>query len=394
MILLISGLKFVGADMNIKTLFKGIQVHDIYDNYPDAVIIINFQKNIVFWNKRAQHIFGFSKREVIGKNIGVIFTDDTEKIHQNLTTAKSSILTARTKNDTEIFIEICCSEADENNEVIIAARDVTRNQKIIEKLLMEYDKVLSVSKNKSNLIANLSHELRSPIHFIIGFGQVLIDGLGGQLTEKQEKYVSLINKNANSLLAFLNNILDLSKIEAGKMEVNVKLFDVAQLMTSVIETFTPIIEDKKLNFSIDFTDLVKKNIHSDENLLRQVLINVLTNAVKFTETGSISIKLLHPDLDIVSSCGLKIHQDYTDKSYLMLSVTDTGIGIPEDSLDTIFDEYRQLDRTISKKYGGTGLGLAITRKILKELGGVIWVESEPKQGSTFSFIIPIEKLEQ
>jgi len=380
--------------MNIKTLFKGIQVHDIYDNYPDAVMIVNFQKNIVFWNKRAQHIFGFSKRDIIGKNIGMIFTDDLEEIYKNLTTAKSSVLTAITKNDKEIFVEICCSDVDENDEIIIAARDVTRNQKIIEKLLLEYDKVLSESKNKSNLIASLSHELRSPIHFIIGFGQVLLDGLGGKLTEKQEKYVSLISKNANSLLAFLNNILDLSKIEAGKMEVNTKLFDVGQLINSIVESFSPLIEDKKLNFSVDLTDLVKKNIYSDENLLRQIFINILTNAVKFTEMGSISLKVLHPDLDLVNSYGLKIRPEYTDKSFLMFSVIDTGIGIPEDALVTIFDEYRQVDRTISKKYGGTGLGLAITRKILKELGGAIWVESEPKQGSTFSFIIPIEKLEE
>lgn len=380
--------------MNIKTLFKSIQTHDIYDNYPDAVIVINSQKNIVFWNKRAQHILGFSKREVIGKNIGVIFTDDIEKIYQNLTDAKSSILTARTKGDNEIFVEISCSETDENDEVIIAARDVTRNQKIIEKLLLEYDKVINTSKDKSNLIASLSHELRSPIHFIIGFAQVLLDGLGGKLTEKQEKYVSLISKNANSLLAFLNNILDLSKIEAGKMEINNKLFDVVQLINSVTESFSPILEDKKINFSVDLTDIVRKNIYSDENLIRQILINVLTNAIKFTEMGSISVKALHPDLDMVNNYGLQVHPEHTDKSFLMFSVIDTGIGIPEGSLETIFDEYRQLDKTVSKKYGGTGLGLAITRKILKELGGVIWVESELKQGSTFSFIIPIEKLEK
>jgi PAS domain S-box-containing protein len=379
--------------MNIKSLFKGIQAQESFDNYPDAVITINFQKNIVFWNKKAKQIFGFSKRDVIGKNIGVIFTDDVEKIYQYLTDAKSTVLTARTKNEKEIFVEICCSEADENDEIIIAARDVTKNQKIIEKLLIEYDKVLAVSKNKSSLIANLSHELRSPIHFIIGFGQVLLDGLGGKLSEKQEKYVLLINKNANNLLAFLNNILDLSKIEAGKMEVNYKLFDVMQFINSITESFMPVVEDKKLNFTVDLSDVVKKNVNTDENLLRQVLINVLTNAIKYTDMGSISLKVTHPDLDLVNNYGLKVLPDSTDKSYLMFSVTDTGIGIPESALNSIFDEYRQLDRTMNKKYGGTGLGLAITKKLLRVLGGAIFVESELKQGSTFSFIVPIERPE-
>jgi len=377
--------------MNIKTLFKGIQSHDIFDNYPDAVVVINFQKNIVFWNKRAQDLLGFSKRDVIGKNIGVIFTDDIEKIYQNLNGSKNNILTARTKDEKEIYVEISCADADDNDGIIIAIRDVTRNQQIIEKLLLEYDNVLEASKNKSNLIASLSHELRSPIHFIIGFGQVLLDGLGGKLTEKQEKYVTLISKNANHLLAYLNNILDLSKIEAGKMEINYKLFDVSQLINSVTESFAPVIEDKKLNFNVDLADLVRKNIYSDENLLRQILINILTNAIKFTDMGSISLKVIHPELDLAKSYKLHIGQDYTDKSFLMFSVTDTGIGISESSLDVIFDEYRQVDRTISKKFGGTGLGLAITKKIIEEMGGTIWVESELRQGSTFSFIIPVEK---
>lgn len=379
--------------MNIKSLFKGIQVQEGYDNYPDAVIIINFQKNITYWNKRAKQIFGFSKRDVIGKNIGIIFSDDVEKVYQHIAEAKCTVLTARTKNEKEIFVEICSSEADENDEIIIAARDVTKNQKIIEKLLLEYDKVLAVSKNKSSLIANLSHELRSPIHFIIGFGQVLLDGLGGKLSEKQEKYVQLINKNANNLLAFLNNILDLSKIEAGKMEVNYKLFDVIQFVNSLTESFMPVAQDKKLNFTVDLSDVVKKNINTDENLLRQILINILTNAIKYTDMGSINMKVSHPDLDMVNNFGIEIQPDFTDKSYMMFSVTDTGIGIPDNALKSIFDEFRQLDKTMNKKYGGTGLGLAITKKLLKVLGGSINVESELKQGSTFSFIIPIERLD-
>ncbi|MCK7516060.1 MAG: ATP-binding protein [Desulfobacterales bacterium] len=126
-------------------------------------------------------------------------------------------------------------------------------------------------------------------------------------------------------------------------------------------------------------------------MIRQVLLNILTNAVKFTEIGSVNLKVIHPDLEFLKYQGINVPVNYTDKSYLMFSVTDTGIGIAEENLNNIFSEYRQFDRSASKKYGGTGLGLAISKKILEHLGGIIWVESEQTQGSTFSFIIPIER---
>jgi signal transduction histidine kinase len=237
----------------------------------------------------------------------------------------------------------------------------------------------------------LSHELRTPVHSIIGFSQALLDGISGKLAEKQEKYVSIVSKNATSLLTLLNNILDLSKIEAGKMEFNFKNFDVIQLINSVTEITEHFAEDKKLAFSVDLSDVVRRNIYSDENMLRQVLLNILNNAVKFTEIGSVNIKVLHPDLEFLKSHGVTVPFDSTDKSYLMFSVTDTGIGISDEDSKNIFDEYRQFDRSASKKYGGTGLGLAITKKILNNLGGSIWVESEYSQGSTFSVVIPVDR---
>ncbi|MFH0703196.1 MAG: ATP-binding protein [bacterium] len=377
--------------MNIKTLFKGMNFFDSFDNFPDSIIVINYQKNIIYWNKRSKDIFGFSRCETIGKNIGLIFTDEVEKIYQNLCENKSSILTARTKSDQEIIVEIACVNFEAKEGVIITARDITKNQKIIEKLLIEYEKAANISKNKSSFIASLSHELRTPMHSIIGFSKSLTDGVGGELTEKQEKYISIINRNANSLLALLNNILDLSKIEAGKMEFIFKNFDIVQLINSVVDTINTFVKDKNLEFSMDLSEISKRNIFSDENMLRHVLLNILTNAVKFTDTGSITLKVVYPDIEFVKSQGIEIPQDFADKAYMMFSIIDTGIGIPEEELNNIFYEYRQLDRSMSKKYGGTGLGLAITRKILQELDGVIWVESELMKGSTFNFIIPVDR---
>lgn len=376
--------------MFLKSFFKSINISEVYDTLPDAIIVINFQKNIVAWNKRAKEIFGFSKRDVIGKNIGVIFLDEIERIYQNLSDNKSSILTARTKSNEEIYVEITCRDSDVKDEVIISARDVTKNQKVIEKLLLEYDKAAKISQNKSSFIASFSHEVRTPMHSIIGFSQALLDNIAGEMNEKQTKYVTIISRNANNLLGLLNSILDISKIEAGRMEFNFKLFDIFPLLNSVAESIQPLASDKKLDFSMDLSDIVKKNVFSDENMLRQVLLNILSNAVKFTDGGAISLKVSHPDLEYVKLQGLEVRPDQTDKSFLLISISDTGCGISEEDLNTIFDEYRQLEKS-TKKAGGTGLGLAISKKILHELYGNIWVESEVGQGSTFSFIIPIDR---
>lgn len=147
-----------------------------------------------------------------------------------------------------------------------------------------------------------------------------------------------------------------------------------------------------MEFDTDFNDIVKKNIFSDENMLSRVLLNVLENAVKFTDTGSIRIKVLHPDIETLKSHRFDIPENFNDKSYLLFKVTDTGIGISEEDASLIFEEYSQSDRTLARKYGGTGLKLALTKKILTSLRGNIWLESEPGQGSTFNFIIPTEKL--
>jgi PAS domain S-box-containing protein len=380
--------------MDLKNLIKPNNFQEILNNLPDGIIIINYQKNITFWNVKCQELLGYTRKEAIGKNIGFIFNIDIQEIYKVLNTDKSVVLSARTKTDKELFLEVTCCDTGSGSDVYLSVRNITDKHKVIEGILSDYEKTKTMTQNKSGFLANMSGELRTPMHSIIGFSQALLDGLGGQLTEKQEKYINIINKNANSLHELINSILDISRIEAGKTEINMKMFDVVQVINLATETVISLIDEKNLAFATDLTDLIKRNCYSDENTLRQIITNILNNAVKFTDTGSIRMKVSHPDLDFVRYQGISIPPEFTDKSYLMFSVADTGIGIAEGDLNKIFNEYRQIDRAISKKYGGSGLGLAITRKLLEEIGGIIWVESEVFQGSTFSFIIPIEKPEQ
>ena len=360
--------------------------------YPDAIIIINAINDIIGWNSNAEKIFGYLESEIAGRNIAILFDNCVEKIHDALDQNTSQIITAKNRNGEDIIVEISCSPFNKNGKNIISVKDITKNQKVIEKLLLEYEKVSKIAQNKNGFIAAHSNELKKPIHSIIGFSQGMIDGVCGQIDEKQEKYISIINKNAINLLTLVENMIILSKIEAEQIQTEYKVFDVTELLVSIKNDIEHLIKEKNINFDIDFSELERKNIYSDESLLRQILLNLYTNAVKFTDVGQVQISMKHPDMETVKNLGIHRVPYFTEKSYILFSISDTGIGISEEDQQGIFDEYSQSGKTMTRKYGGTGLGLAITKKLTDILGGNVFLTSKLSQGSTFYFIIPVEKI--
>jgi len=378
--------------MHIKGFIKKYSTAMDLEIYPDAIIIINVLNDIIGWNTKAENIFGYLESEIIGRNIAILFDNQIEKIHISIFEKTSQIFSAKNRNGEDIIIEISCNEFNKNEKIIISVKDVTKSQKVIEKLLLEYEKVSKIAQNKNGFIAAHSNELKKPIHSIIGFSQGIIDGVCGQLDEKQEKYISIINKNANNLLTLIDNMIILSKIEAEQIKLDYKVFDVTELAESAKNDINHLIQEKNISFDIDFSALERKNIYSDESLLRQILLNLYTNAVKFTDVGQIKITLAHPYMETIKNVGIPHVPYFTEKSYILFSISDTGIGISEEDKQSLFDEHNHSNKTMTKKYGGTGLGLAITRKLTNILGGNIWVKSTLSHGSTFSFIIPVEKI--
>ncbi len=362
--------------MKLQSLIKNFFPANGFDCYPDALIIIDNLNNIAYWNKKADEIFGYTKEEMMGRNLAILFDSDTEKIYECCKHNKTAVLSSKNNLDENKYVEISCCPITEQEKIMISLRDVTKTQKVMEKLLVEHETAAKINNNKNKFISGLSADFKNPLHSLIGFSQGLIDGVCGELTEKQSKYVSIINKNANNLLDVINDFLDLSSLEAGNTEFNMKTFDIVKVLNNICSKIKPEAEKKGIQFETDFNDIVKKNIYSDEHQLSRVITSITENAVKFTELGSVRIKVLHPD---------------ENNSSLLFKVTDTGIGLTEEEMGLIFDEYSQSYRTLAKKYGGTGLKLALSRKILYALGGTIWLESEPGQGSTFNFTVPIER---
>jgi len=261
----------------------------------------------------------------------------------------------------------------------------TKELEVIKAALEEKARqVLISSKYKSEFLANMSHELRTPLNSLLILAQMLAENSDGNLTHKQVEFARTIYSSGTDLLHLINDILDLSKVESGKMEVYVSDMRLQELVEYVEAHFRPVARQSGLELKIEVADGLPASIRTDEKRLQQILKNLLANAFKFTERGSVHVRIQLADRSVVA--GHKILQ--TADLVLALSVTDTGIGIPEDKRSIIFEAFRQADGTTSRKYGGTGLGLSISREIAGLLGGVLTVESVEGEGSTFTLYLP------
>jgi CheY-like chemotaxis protein/nitrogen-specific signal transduction histidine kinase len=242
------------------------------------------------------------------------------------------------------------------------------------------------SQYKSEFLANMSHELRTPLNSLLILATLLADNPDRNLTTKQIEFARTIHNAGSDLLALINDILDLSKVEAGKMDVHAAPVPLVAVCDDVEATFRPLAEQKGLDLRVRREADLPASVVTDEQRLHQVLKNLLSNALKFTETGSVELVVSRaPDHLLFASPTLNEATDV-----IAFSVTDTGIGVTADKLKLIFEAFQQADGTTSRKYGGTGLGLSISREIARLLGGAIAVESEAGAGSTFTLYVPAD----
>jgi PAS domain S-box-containing protein len=270
--------------------------------------------------------------------------------------------------DNERLYEALKQLNSELEERIIAATTDLAQQN--EQLIWQSQELAKANKLKSDFLASMSHELRTPLNAVIGYSALLLDGIAGELTEAQHDYVSRSRTAGQHLLSLINDILDLSRIEAGKMPVNLERVSLPELVDEVAQQIEPMIASKNLNFT-HTVGFDSPEVETDKTKVKQILLNLLSNAVKFTNRGEVDLSVSR------------------DSDTIVLRVSDTGVGIRANEIDAIWEDFRQLDQSRTRSYGGTGLGLSITRRLTQQLGGTIDVESTFGEGTTFTVRLPV-----
>lgn len=354
----------------------------IVEQSPASVVITDTKGDIQYVNRRFTEVTGYSKTEVMGKNPR--FLKSGEKPPEEYRTMWETIISGaewrgefhNRKKSGELYWEYASINAirDKSGAItnfLAVKEEITGLKKLQEELTAAKDAAESASLAKDRFLATMSHELRTPLNSIIGFSNVLLKNKAGNLGSKEIDYLARILENGKSLLTLINGILDLSKVEAGKMELDMSGVDLKELIEGVLAKSEGQIGGKALLLEASIPDTLAP-VHTDRAKLEQVLFNLLGNAIKFTDSGKVSVIV---DME-PQTC-----------SPVRINIADTGIGIPGDKVELIFEPFVQADTTTSRKYGGTGLGLAISRSLLKLLGFDLEVKSVPGTGSVFSIIM-------
>jgi PAS domain S-box-containing protein len=359
-----------------------------FDQSPVTIVITDKEGNIEYVNPKFTESTGYTLDEVKGYNPRILQSgNQSQEFYQELW---KTILAGndwfgefqnRRKNG-DFYWEsaVITPITDENGQIaffLAIKEDITEKKKMIDDLIHARNKAEESDRLKSSFLANMSHEIRTPLNSIIGFSELLLDDDFGQ--EQHEEFARTINSSGNSLLTIISDIMDFSKIEAGQIQLYKKRFSVNKLISELQKEYNYIASEKGIELRLDPTNPVDEIfIQSDEQRIRQILINFFSNAIKFTEKGFIEIGF-----------GLESDRDQASLvSTIRFSVKDTGIGIPEEYHQQIFERFRQVESSHSRKYGGNGLGLAISKNLVELLGGEIGMVSEKGKGSVFYFTIP------
>ena len=374
----------------------------LLDAAPDAILEVDQQGNIVLMNRAAERSFGYRREELLGQSVEVLVPQAARAAHVRLRQGyqhapdvrpmgQGRELEAQRKDGSRFPVEISLSPLlwDGERRVTAIIRDVSERQRTQDRLRAIQDQyslelastnaqlearnqeIERANRMKSEFLASMSHELRTPLHTIIGFSELLGEGLEGELNATQRRFVEHIHRDSLHLLELINDILDLSKIEAGRLELRCATVPLEGALQEVLATIRPQAAAKSQRLRVDVAEGL--NLDADRVRFKEILYNLLSNAVKFTgEGGAIRISVA------------------AEGEFAVIAVEDTGIGIAAGQQNAVFDAFHQVGSTTKGIREGTGLGLAITRHLVEQHGGRLLLESELGQGSCFRFTIPLE----
>jgi len=367
------------------------RIQAIVDSAVDSIVTIDQWGRIQSFNKAAEMMFGYQEDEVIGENVKLLMPPEHSDHHDQYlsdyhVSGISKIigvgreLAATTKTGRVFPIHLAISKITLNEGILYTGiiRDISA-QKDAELALIEGKEAAeSAARYKSEFLASMSHEIRTPMNGVLGMLGLL---MRSELSNEQHHFAQLARSSAESLLTIINDILDFSKVEAGRLELEILDFNLNSQLGEFAESISPKAQEKGLEIILDVTAVDRSMVRGDPGRIRQVLSNLVGNAIKFTESGEIAIHAVVEPNNHGSLC-------------FRCSVTDTGIGIPADKVEGLFESFTQVDASTTRKYGGTGLGLSIVKQLCELMNGSVSVSSSENQGSCFTFEIELEESDQ
>jgi PAS domain S-box-containing protein len=354
----------------------------IVDSSDDAIISKNLNGIVTSWNRGATRLFGYQAEEMIGQPVMKLIPADRpneepgiiDQIKRGVRVDHYQTVRQR-KDGTRVEVALTISPIYNAAGVVVGAskvaRDVSREREALAKLARANEELIKADRMKSEFLAVMSHELRTPLNSIIGFASVLRQGRPGPINDEQKKQLNLIHASGKHLLHLINDLLDLSRIEAGRMDFESSEFSPQEVIDEVAGSLESQLAQKNLQLRVSVA--TAETVFTDRRCVFQIVLNLLNNAVKFTPKGSIAVRAR------------------VDAGRLEISVSDTGIGIPADRQVELFQAFSQLEGSARRKYEGTGLGLYLCKKLVTLLGGDIALQSESNVGSTFTFRIPARR---
>nr|WP_262914609.1 PAS domain-containing hybrid sensor histidine kinase/response regulator [Pontibacter vulgaris] len=368
-------------------------MQSIYQGVVDMLLVLNTDFTVRSSNEAFEEITGYREADIVGLHISELFrltnNPDFEKVLADFE-EKGKCLNAELILDANqnAAISTSCSfsylknNQQERDGILIVAKDITEQKRKEKELKEAKEKAEAANEAKSSFLSSMSHEIRTPLNGIMGFTNLLMDTT---MNQTQAQYVNLIKTSGSTLTRLLNDILDLHRIEQDRIAIEAIPFDLRESIASHLEPYKYLADGKNISFAYTFDAAIPRVVISDPTRINQVLINLVSNAIKFTETGSIKV---HGELIAINE---------TDKSAeLRFSITDTGIGIPKEKQEIIFDSFTQSDQSTSRKYGGFGLGLAICKKLVNLMQGEIGILSPlpgQQNGATFWFTTKLHFLD-
>jgi PAS domain S-box-containing protein len=353
----------------------------LFDSSPVAIALLDLEGKVTSWNPTAERLFGYPAEEAVGRNIDdlVAATEDVRDEALALTREgmrgefQHRVVTRRTRKDGSfVDVEMFGARVNVGGETV----GLYGMYHDIGALLQAQREAEAATRAKSAFLATMSHEIRTPLNAVIGMTGLLLDT---ELSPEQRGFGEVIRSSGDALLDVINEILDFSKIEAGRLDLEHRPFHLRQCVESALELVASSAADKSLDLAYLIDPRTPASIVGDVTRLRQILLNLLNNAVKFTSQGEVVLR--------VDATRVRSAPDGSHRYEVHFAVRDTGIGIPENRMDRLFEAFTQVDASITRRYGGTGLGLAISARLAEEMGGRLWAESRVGEGSTFHVTI-------